>query len=115
MYKDSAYKSENDIFLNYPTWIDAWKKLHPLDHGFTFDTKKNTMLTREDPNYSTPHPYNQSRYDRLLFKSKNLTLSSISMLGTECTLCQDENEKSPVSVFPSDHFGLLVEFTFAKK
>ena len=45
-----------------PGWLDAWAALHPLDHGFTFDTEANAMLA------ASSHGYERMRYDRILVR-----------------------------------------------
>lgn len=102
---------ENAQFARYPDWSDSWKILHPNDYGFTFDTVKNLMLNRIDPQYTSPHPYNQSRYDRIFYKCTDFVPVSVTIIGDKPTTKKDANGQD-VSLFCSDHFGLLLEMKY---
>jgi len=94
---------ENDVVQRiFPDYSDVWKVLRPTERGYTFDSEKNTMLTN----------YEQMRYDRILFKSKDSFLKTvdIKLIGTE-RIPEIQEE----TVFPSDHFGLELRLKFTHK
>lgn len=56
---------ENELLAAiFPGWVDSWQAVHPLEHGFTFDTVANAMLGG--------HRYERMRYDRILVRLPDL-------------------------------------------
>ena len=88
-------------------WVDAWTALRPGEEGFTFDTKRNKMLTY----------HLRERLDRfLLGPSDAYEASSIEIVGdaqfdgqTYERVTRSGTRTLPV--FVSDHFGLLCTLT----
>ena len=90
-----------------PGFRDAWRVLHPDDPGFTYDTKRNTMLLRRK----------RYRFDRAVVSLTDFELLSVQLVGTEKlpgVTYQKERTKQgqryweEKDVLPSDHFGLLL-------
>jgi len=91
-------KLENNVLKEMmPNFDDIWELLHPGENGYTFDSSINKMLKH----------YEEMRYDRILLKSNSWNAKSIQMIGNEPI---ESDEDGPL--FPSDHFGLLMELKF---
>jgi len=97
--------TENNNIANYyppSKFLDVWPTLHPDQIGYTFDSKHNEMLR--------PVPAERMRYDRIFLGSENTNgnkwkATHIEILGTVAI----ENQKE--KIYPSDHFGLLADFS----
>lgn len=90
---------ENDsLKQKLPEHEDLWPLLHDTtkeeEKGYTFDSTINTNI----------HKFERMRYDRILSKLKDAKPRSIQIIGNKSL------EGGGVSVFPSDHFGLLAHF-----
>jgi len=95
-------------FFPPPKFMDVWPAIHPDKRGFTFDTKENKMLHKADM-----HNDEQMRYDRIIMGSEPINTckwkpTSIEIIGAEPI----KGLTLDVILFPSDHFGLLAEFTY---
>jgi hypothetical protein len=79
-------------------WVEL--ELPKRNRGKTFDNSVNKMLQHHD----------ESRYDRVMFKSRGdfWKSNSIEILGTKSVGVDNGRQ-----VFPSDHFGLVA--TIVKK
>jgi poly(A) polymerase len=76
---------------------DAWDTLDPSP-GYTRDTTRNTMLARiKDDRHQ--------RIDRVFFRGPRLKPVGVHMIGTSPV------EGSDGQVFPSDHFGVVADFS----
>ncbi|VFQ88612.1 unnamed protein product [Cuscuta campestris] len=91
-------------------WADAWATLRGGEVGYTYDTKKNVMLSG---NRSL-----QKRLDRFLCGLRDFKMHKIAMIGQEPIpglfygkekKVRNEVKKLSLPVLPSDHFGLLLE------
>lgn len=105
------YKFEDAIVIDNKL-IDAWAQTHfsskhPFNDqniGYTFDALKNTLIP-----YYIPGSSQQMRLDRILF-SRGFPALAI----TPCTIWANEPIKSDNYLFPSDHFGLSIDFVLEK-
>ena len=89
-------------------WADAWLTHGDGSPGYTYDMKKNPMMSG----------YLQKRLDRVLYKLEDFDVSGIRMVGTSPVTRKDGSAVTHVNEFrgrretkpvlPSDHFGLLV-------
>lgn len=75
-------------------WVDAWTEIHPTKPGFTYDSKANSML---DDNY-------QDRLDRVYVNPRHHRIAAIWLVGTQPIGILDGR-----ALYPSDHFGLVVD------
>jgi tyrosyl-DNA phosphodiesterase 2 len=97
----ASWHKENDrIDLAYH---DVWELLRGDEPGYTEDTGINQMR------YLIKGKHKQVRFDRILFKgfarNTGWVASSIDLLGTEPIAPELPH------VFPSDHFGLVCQFS----
>ncbi|CAF2852326.1 unnamed protein product [Rotaria sp. Silwood2] len=105
------YEFEDAIVIDNKL-IDAWAQTHfsskyPFNDknvGYTFDALKNTLIP-----YYIPGACAQMRLDRILF-SHGFPAFAI----TPCTMWANEPIKSDNYLFPSDHFGLFIDFVLEK-
>ncbi|CAF1173257.1 unnamed protein product [Didymodactylos carnosus] len=105
------YEFEDAIVIDNKL-IDAWAQTHfsskyPFNDkniGYTFDSLKNTLIP-----YYIPGACNQMRLDRILF-SDGFPAFAI----TPCIIWANEPIKSDNYLFPSDHFGLSIDFVLDK-
>ena len=92
---DTNIHTEADGEVRLPApWCDVWLTINkdlPEESGFTFYSKINTMLKRD---YA-------SRLDRMFASLTDFTVKTAELVG---------NEPLADGLFPSDHFGLFVEF-----
>ena len=89
-------------------WADAWETHGDGGPGFTYDLKKNAMMSG----------YLQKRLDRVLYKLADFRVAKIEMVGTTPVTRKDGSVVTHVNEFrgrretkpvlPSDHFGLFV-------
>jgi len=88
-----------------PPWIDAWLACRPDDPGYTFDVERNPMLAQK----SSWAIRNQARlrYDRFWVKLQNYALTDIELLDGPV----DDSD----TLWPSDHFGLLLTIEHAQE
>lgn len=87
-------KLENDVLREVLSdHIDVWPRIHGVEKGYTFDSKRNNNLRKLE----------QFRYDRILcnLDPSHLEPSAISLIGTSAI---------GDCLHPSDHFGLLAKF-----
>ncbi|CCD16798.1 unnamed protein product [Trypanosoma congolense IL3000] len=111
----------NDCAKNYFTFPedmgfkDAWLLLHPDEgkqstEGFTIDGDRNPYAAR-----IIEREFN-GRADRVLFCSRNLQPIHTEIVGTTSVRAMGITKQVncdkdvPEYLYPSDHFGLLVEF-----
>ncbi len=94
---DTNFTDAGEDVIEIPEhWQDVWIQLDkPTETEYTVDSEKNSYLTG----------HRQYRFDRVIYKSRNWTASKLEFIGTESIT---DSEKNPV--YPSDHFGLYVEF-----
>lgn len=105
------HEFEDAIVINNKL-IDAWAQTHfsnkyPFNDqniGYTFDALKNTLIP-----YYIPGSCGQMRLDRILF-SHGFPAFAI----TPCIIWANEPIKADNYLFPSDHFGLSIDFVFEK-
>lgn len=105
------YKFEDTIVIDNKL-IDAWAQTHfsskhPFNDqniGYTFDALKNTLIP-----YYIPGSCQQMRLDRILF-SRGFPALAIA----PCTIWANEPIKPDNYLFPSDHFGLSIDFVLDK-
>jgi endonuclease/exonuclease/phosphatase family metal-dependent hydrolase len=105
------YEFEDAIVIDNKL-IDAWAQTHfsskyPFNDknmGYTFDALKNTLIP-----YYIPGACRQMRLDRILF-SHGFPAFAI----TPCNMWANEPIKSDNYLFPSDHFGLFIDFVLEK-
>ena len=106
------YEFEDAIVIDNKL-IDAWAQTHfsskypfnDKNSGYTFDTLKNTLI----PYYIPGACRQQMRLDRILF-SHGFPAFAI----TPCNMWANEPIKADNYLFPSDHFGLFIDFVFEK-
>ena len=111
---------ENDSLQSHLAgYIDVWPAVHPpppvpsqgekaedtdarAAHGYTFDSERNGNLELK-------RRREVARYDRVMLHSSNEAVRplSIELIGTDPVA----NIPAEEHVFPSDHFGLLAQFT----
>lgn len=130
---DASLPLENDcLSRTIPSYEDLWQKLKPEQHGFTFDSMVNKMIhSYEQARYDRI----MTSLDKTSLKPTsmdiigNRKLDMVTAMEIEqeenpspiifdsfstpprksaCVGTESENEEI---VFPSDHFGLLAEFT----
>jgi tyrosyl-DNA phosphodiesterase 2 len=82
-------------------YCDAWKVLHPGEPGYTEDTSINLMRLKAKGKEK------QVRFDRVLC-GPGVVPQKIELIGTDPIAGLDE-------VWPSDHFGLVCEVSFAQR
>ena len=112
---DMNWDEKTDGEMQFPPGFrDAWRALHPDDPGFTYDTKRNTMLLDRDRGGTRRL---QKRLDRAVVSLTDFELRSVQLVGTEKlpgVTYQKERMKQgqpywqEMDVLPSDHFGLLL-------
>ncbi|MBI5724714.1 MAG: endonuclease/exonuclease/phosphatase family protein [Planctomycetes bacterium] len=78
---------------------DVWPALRPSEKGFTWDMEANGLAKK----YAY-HGETSRRIDRVFVGSNYWTPQDVQLVGTEPITPGD------ASMFPSDHFGLLVTF-----
>ncbi len=79
---------------------DAWCALHGAAPGYTRDTSTNKMLARVKDD-------RHQRIDRIFVKGPAITPVAMRLLGTAPLSGESDD------VFPSDHYGLAADFSFA--
>lgn len=77
-------------------WSDAWGTLKPDDPGYTVNSDINPM----------GHGNRKHRLDRVYYCCQNFEPSDIKLLGTT-----PEKTETGRLFCPSDHFGLLIDFS----
>jgi endonuclease/exonuclease/phosphatase family metal-dependent hydrolase len=113
----NLYYEFEDAFVINNKLIDAWAQTHfsskyPFNDkniGYTFDALKNTLIPYYIPGANSSGACRQMRLDRILF-SHGFPAFAI----TPCSMWADEPIKSDNYLFPSDHFGLFIDFVFEK-
>ncbi|CAN5240966.1 hypothetical protein BH11ACT6_BH11ACT6_32310 [soil metagenome] len=95
---DLNMRDTEDHLLD-PDYRDVWPVLRPGDPGFTEDTSINLMR------YDMKDKHRHVRFDRVLVKGQAWVPKAIELLGRE-PIADDLPR-----VFPSDHFGVLCDFT----
>jgi endonuclease/exonuclease/phosphatase family metal-dependent hydrolase len=93
---NAAPGSDEDALL-CTKFQDLWPLLANGEPGYTRDTSRNAMLARVKDD-------RHQRIDRILTRGAALRAESIRMVGTEPLAGAD-------AVYPSDHFGLVADFT----
>ena len=91
-----------------PGWEDAWLLKGDGGPGYTYDLKRNAMMSG----------YLQKRLDRVFCRLSDFRVSSFAMVGTTPVTRRDGSVATYVNewrgrsetkpVLPSDHFGVLV-------
>eukprot|EP00029_Vermamoeba_vermiformis_P005461 TRINITY_DN1904_c0_g1_i1.p1 TRINITY_DN1904_c0_g1~~TRINITY_DN1904_c0_g1_i1.p1 ORF type:complete len:327 (-),score=7.09 TRINITY_DN1904_c0_g1_i1:85-1065(-) len=100
-YNDPKQTSlENNNLRHWmPEYVDTWQLLHPELKGYTFDTDNNAMIANNSKEIT--------RYDRIMYRSKNWTPTSIQIIGDrEITRIGNH------PILPSDHYGLVAQFQY---
>lgn len=83
---------------------DVWKAIYPDKPGFTWDIERNKLARKGSfPNEKS------GRVDRILVKSSHWRAASARLFADE-PLAADQKD-----LFPSDHFGVIVEFVCGAK
>lgn len=115
-WKDPTAKADNDgnaIDFCHPNgeWQDAWKTRHEKDPGYTYDGKRNLMLSH----------WWRNRFDRILYHG-NITCGMTMLAGDQpvddnLTYMKVSKNLPPreLPIFPSDHFAVLSQFIFLHK
>lgn len=101
-FGDAPLPLENDMLQEtMPTAIDTWFALNKNDKssGKTYDSTINKMLQK----------YERMRYDRVMLNSKDPL--SQDWIQTNAKLIGTEPIIPGADIWPSDHFGVYVEFT----
>ena len=88
----------NDLLPRH--WHDAWLVLKPDDPGYTVDSTKNPM----------GYGQRQGRLDRVYYSCTEYEPSHIQLVGVDPIKTETGH-----TFLPSDHFGLLVDFTVLGK
>lgn len=83
-----------------PEYRDAWLALRSEEQGFTWDIEKSPWARRE----SFPGEPSR-RLDRIFMKSTRWTPTSVTIIGDQPVPGKRKD------LFPSDHFGLIAEFS----
>eukprot|EP00658_Telonema_sp_P-2_P083256 TRINITY_DN8968_c0_g2_i3.p1 TRINITY_DN8968_c0_g2~~TRINITY_DN8968_c0_g2_i3.p1 ORF type:complete len:423 (-),score=84.54 TRINITY_DN8968_c0_g2_i3:123-1391(-) len=88
------------------SWTDAWTKLHPQEPGYTLDSSTNKMLGFYKRTL-------KKRLDRVFCREEAYLVASIRMVGTEALgptfQRKVKGEMKTLPLYPSDHYGLVVE------
>ena len=84
--------------LKAASFIDIFEKLHPNENGFTWDNDRNPFLKT----HSVLFP---NRRIDLMLANKHFLRNS------QPKTCELAFTQSTNAIFPSDHFGLLAEFS----
>ncbi len=80
---------------------DAWHELKPDDLGFTEDTELNSFRK-----YLKKNQIRQARYDQIYYRYVGCIFAKkIQLVGIEAI-----GETDGVTLFPSDHFGIMCTF-----
>lgn len=77
-------------------FIDVWKVLHPLEQGYTFDPRHNTLAAL------TSMSGKAARFDRILLRSQNGSWLPRAMELFACEPLSGSEGK----LYASDHFGV---------
>ncbi len=89
-------------------WLDLWPTLRPEEPGFSVDCERNTMYL-----YLSRDP-KRVRYDRIVARPLSAWQPrSIELLGTRAIEQPDAEQDGfmdEISLFASDHFGLVGEW-----
>ena len=91
-------------------WHDAWRDVNEAaaTAGFTYDARASPMLRGGSSTY-------QARPDRVLYTGARLTVRSARLVGTASLPGLQRSATDARSVLPSDHFGVLVEFSLKRR
>lgn len=92
--------ADGEVGLPSP-WQDAWLTLRPQEPGYTFDVQKNKMMAQHDSWARSTGA--RLRFDRFWVKLSSYAVTNIELL--------DQPLEEDASVWPSDHFGLLLTLT----
>lgn len=128
--KESLSEWPENMIISEMNLRDAWNVLHPGEDGFTEDTDINNMR------FNTKFLEKKFRYDGIFYKSDDdsLTPQTIKIIGTEpinvsaglserfIKYMSNPNRRDElqgidrttgrINIHPSDHFGLVAQFTF---
>ncbi len=85
------------------SFTDAYRVLYPKEDGYTEDTQINEMR------YMVKEKHKQERFDRALFKSDHLTVNEFEIFGKN-QVGSVKYKGKDVGIWPSDHFGISLEF-----
>ena len=98
-----------------PGWEDAWLLKGDGGPGYTYDLKRNAMMSG----------YLQKRLDRVFCRLEDFRVASFEMVGTTPVTRRDGSVATYVNewkgraetkaVLPSDHFGVLVTLEALEK
>eukprot|EP01023_Acetabularia_acetabulum_P026651 TRINITY_DN2527_c0_g1_i5.p1 TRINITY_DN2527_c0_g1~~TRINITY_DN2527_c0_g1_i5.p1 ORF type:complete len:348 (-),score=44.25 TRINITY_DN2527_c0_g1_i5:343-1386(-) len=103
---DMNWDDKRDGEMKIPEhWQDSWTATHPGNPGPTYDGVNNGMLSNRM----------KSRLDRIVFKLPKFKVKEAKLVGNKeikglTYEKQRKGGKITLPVYPSDHFGLLVEF-----
>lgn len=85
-----------------PPWTDAWLEVHAHDAGATFDTERNGMVQAYDSWARSTRA--RLRYDRFWLRPRGYFVTGVNLVGTEPL-----NVPGAAPLWPSDHFGVLLD------
>jgi len=92
----APHELENHVLRDMvPDFVDVWPVLHS-DAGFTFDGTANPKCVHD--------PGERMRYDRIL--ARCVLPIGASLMGTQPI--------NRTGFMPSDHFGILADFSFVQ-
>jgi endonuclease/exonuclease/phosphatase family metal-dependent hydrolase len=91
---DFNFSDEMEASVVHPSFVDAWLIFNLGDGGYTWDMHNNAMALKNSFSDDT-----NSRLDRVYLKG-NFNIHNMYMIG---------KEKIRDDIWPSDHFGLVVE------
>ena len=130
--EESLSEWPENIIISEMNLLDTWKELHPGEEGLTENTDINFMR------YNTKFLEKKFRYDGIFYKNTEentsvLTPTSIELIGTTPINISEglnyrfieylsdptrkdelkgiDSETNRVNIHPSDHFGLVANFT----
>eukprot|EP00929_Paragymnodinium_shiwhaense_P061404 TRINITY_DN30670_c0_g1_i1.p1 TRINITY_DN30670_c0_g1~~TRINITY_DN30670_c0_g1_i1.p1 ORF type:complete len:399 (+),score=67.59 TRINITY_DN30670_c0_g1_i1:77-1273(+) len=86
-----------------PGTVDAWTSLHSRQPGLTYDKDRNGCVRSN----------HCGRPDRVICKQRWLRVAASRMVGTKAL--RDAKQPSGRAVMPSDHFGLVADFSVASE
>ncbi len=88
---------EQDELIDYASFKDLWKELHPIEVGYTFDPQRNPLAMLMSLEGKP------ARFDRILLCRDLLSTTQISAI--DLFGCEPVNDTNG-NIFPSDHFGI---------
>eukprot|EP00111_Clytia_hemisphaerica_P000478 TCONS_00001371-protein len=103
---------EENKFIESSQFKDTWRVVHEDLDGFTKDSDHNVM---NQMFHGKPITQKKKRIDRILYMEDTNDVNHWK--ATQCQVIGDEifdeivmHDQTKVSMFPSDHYGLLAKF-----